>query len=61
MFARKVSKALWETEANLCASVETVPSGISVCWGELLLLRMADRELYRMKSIRKIHPARQSS
>jgi hypothetical protein len=43
-------KALRESDAKFRTSAEATASAIFICWGERLLLQIADRELYRMKS-----------
>ena len=41
-----------ESDAKFRTLAETTASAIFICWGERLLLRIADRELNRMKSRR---------
>jgi hypothetical protein len=50
--AAKVSlrdKSLRVSDAKFRVLADTTASAMFTCWGERLLLRMADRELYRMK------------
>jgi hypothetical protein len=42
-------KALRESDAKFRTLAETATSATFTCWGERLLLRIADRELCRMK------------
>ena len=43
-------KSLRVSDAKFRMLADTTASGMFTCWGERLLLRMADRELRRMKS-----------
>ncbi len=43
-------KALRASDAEFRTLAETTPSAMFICWGERLLLRIADRELHVMKS-----------
>jgi len=53
MFARTIErprdKTLLASDTRFRILADTTASAMSTCWGEQLLLRMADRELYRMK------------
>ena len=43
-------KSLRASDAKFRMLADTTASPMFTCWGERLLLRMADRELYRMKT-----------
>ena len=46
---RPRDKTLRESDTKFRILADTTASARFTCWGEQLLLRMADRELYRMK------------
>jgi hypothetical protein len=42
-------KALLASDTRFRILADTTASAMFTCWGEQLMLRMADRDLYRMK------------
>jgi hypothetical protein len=64
VWAQKVplrDEALRESDARCRILADISASAMFTCWGERLMLRMADCELYRMKKLGKFSEQRETA